>query len=195
MNKRNPVVDDIFGKAAKWQEEFETLRTIILGFPLAEELKWYQPCYTLQGKNVVLFHRFKEYCALLFFKGALLRDTRHLLATPGEHQAARQLRFTSLREVVKMKPVVKAYIQEAIELEKAGLKVKLKKTADFPVPEEFQKKLNEIPGLKTAFRALTPGRQRSYLFHFSRPKLAKTRLARVEKSMQQILSGKGLDDK
>jgi len=194
MNRKNPKVDSILRHEKKWREEFETLRTIVLDFDLTEELKWYQPCYALEGKNVVLMHGFKEYCALMFFKGALLKHPKRILATPGEHQAPRQIRFTSLREIVEMKPVLKAYIQEAIAVEKAGLKVKLKKTADFRVPDEFQKKLDEIPALKTAFRALTPGRQRGYNFHFSQPKLSKTREARVEKCMQQIFNGKGLND-
>jgi uncharacterized protein YdeI (YjbR/CyaY-like superfamily) len=190
----NPKVDTFLRKAKKWREEFEKLRSIILDFQFTEELKWGQPCYSLQKKNIVLIHGFKEYCALLFFKGALLKDPNRLLATPGQHQAARQIRFTNVREVVEMQPVLKAYIQEAIEVEKAGLKVKLKKTSDFKIPEEFQKKLDEIPALKTAFNALTPGRQRGYLFHFSRPKQSKTRETRVQKCMRQILAGKGLSD-
>jgi len=194
MNKRNPKVDSILRRATKWQEEFETLRTIVLDCQLNEDLKWYQPCYTLQGKNVVLIHGFKEFCALLFFKGALLKDPNRILVTPGQHQAARQIRFTNVREIVKMKPILKAYIHAAIEVEKAGLRVKLKKTADFKIPEEFQKKLDEVPALKTAFAALTPGRQRNYIFYFSQAKQSKTREARVEKCMQQIFSGKGLND-
>lgn len=194
MNKKNPKVDSLLRHEKKWREEFEILRTIVLDCGLAEDLKWYQPCYTLQKKNVVLIHGFKEYCALMFFKGALLKDPHRILATPGQHQAARQIRFTSVREIVKMEPTVRAYIEEAIAAEKAGLKVKLKKTADFSIPEEFQKKLDEVRALKTAFYALTPGRQRHYLFHFSQPKLSKTREARVEKCMCQILDGKGLDD-
>ena len=194
MNKRNPKVDSVLRRATKWQEEFETLRTIVLDCQLIEDLKWYQPCYTLQGKNVVLIHGFKEFCALLFFKGALLKDPNRILVTPGQHQAARQIRFTNIREIVKMKPILKAYIHEAIEVEKAGLRVRLKKTADFKIPEEFQKKLDEVPALKTAFAALTPGRQRNYIFYFSQAKQSKTREARVEKCMQQIFSGKGLND-
>jgi len=194
MNRRNLKVDAVLRRADKWQEEFEALRKIALDFPFTEELKWYQPCYTFEKKNVVLIHGFKEYCALLFFKGALLKDPRHILATPGQHQAARQIRFANLREIVKMKPAVKAYINEAIEVEKAGLKVKLKKTADFKIPEEFKDKLNEVPALKTAFEALTPGRQRGYIFHFSQPKQSQTREARVEKCTRQILDGKGLND-
>jgi uncharacterized protein YdeI (YjbR/CyaY-like superfamily) len=194
MHKTNPKVDSVWRQEKKWREEFEVLRTIAIAFNLTEELKWYQACYTLQGKNVVLIHGFKEYCALMFFKGALLRDPKRILVTPGQHQAARQIRFTNVREIVSMKPILKAYIHEAIEVEKAGLKVKLKKTADFKIPEEFQKKLDEVPALKTAFDALTPGRQRGYIFHFSQPKQSKTREARVEKCMQQIFNGKGLTD-
>lgn len=194
MNKKNPKVDGIFRQEKKWREEFEALRTIALDSELAEELKWYQACYTLQGKNVVLIHGFKEFCALMFFKGALLRDPNRILVTPGQHQSARQIRFTNFREIVRMKPIVKAYIREAIKMEKAGLKVKLKETADFTIPNEFQKKLDEIPGLTAAFRALTPGRQRQYIFHFSQPKQSKTRESRVEKCMHQILIGKGLND-
>lgn len=194
MNRPNPKVDGVLRRETKWREEFETLREIALDCGLDEGLKWYQPCYMLQRKNVVLIHGFKEYCALMFFKGALLKDPSRILVTPGQHQAARQIRFTSVREIVKMKPMVKSYIEEAIEVEKTGLKVKLKKTADFTIPEEFQKKLDELPALKTAFYALTPGRQRGYLFYFSQPKQSKTREARVEKCMQPIFSGKGLND-
>lgn len=194
MNKRNPKIDALLRQEKKWREEFETLRSIALDCELTEDVKWYQPCYTLEGRNVVLIHGFKEYCALMFFKGALLKDSRRILATPGQHQAARQIRFTNVREVEKMKAIVQAYIEEAIELEKAGVKVKLKKTADFKIPDEFQTKLDEMPALKSAFAALTPGRQRNYLFHFSQPKQSKTREERVERSMQRILNGKGLND-
>jgi uncharacterized protein YdeI (YjbR/CyaY-like superfamily) len=194
MNKKNPKVDAIWRQEKKWQDEFEKLRSIILDCQLTEELKWYQAGYTLEGKNVVLIHGFKEYCALMFFKGALLKDPKHLLATPGQHQSARQIRFTSMEEIVKMEPILRAYIHEAIEVEKKGLKVKLKKTSDLKIPDEFQTKLNEIPALKTAFAALTPGRQRNYIFHISQPKQSKTREARVEKCMPLILSGKGLND-
>ncbi|MFZ0731541.1 MAG: YdeI family protein [Candidatus Sulfotelmatobacter sp.] len=195
MNQRNPKVDAVLRHAAKWQEEFERLRSIALDCQLTEELKWYQPCYTFQGKNIMLIHGFKEYCALLFFKGVMLRDPKGILIQQTENvQAARQIRFTNLREIVKMKSTLKAYIQEAIEAEKAGVKVKLKKTSEFKVPEEFQAKLKELPALKTAFAALTPGRQRGYLYYFSQPKQSKTRQARVEKYMQQIFNGKGLDD-
>ncbi|HKT89283.1 MAG TPA: YdeI family protein [Candidatus Sulfotelmatobacter sp.] len=195
MNQRNPKVDAILRQAGKWQEEFETLRTIALDCQLTEELKWYQPCYTFEGKNIVLIHGFKEYCALLFFKGVLMRDPKGILIQQTENvQAGRQIRFTNLQQIVKMKPVLKSYIQEAIDIEKAGLKVKLKKTSEYKIPAEFQKKLKEISGLKTAFAALTPGRQRGYLYYFSQPKQSKTREARVEKYVQQIFNGKGLDD-
>jgi uncharacterized protein YdeI (YjbR/CyaY-like superfamily) len=195
MNKMNPKVDVFLSKAKKWQKEFEKLRTIVLDCGLNEELKWGQPCYTFQKKNIVLIHGFKEYCALLFFKGALLHDANGILIQQTENvQAARQIRFTNVREIVEMEPILKAYIYEAIEVEKAGLKVNFKKTTEFKIPEEFQKKLDKIPALKTAFDALTPGRQRGYIFYFSAPKQSKTRESRVEKCMQQILNGKGLND-
>ncbi len=195
MNKMNPKVDVFLSKAKMWQEEFEELRMIVLDCGLTEELKWGCPCYTFEKRNIVLIHGFKEYCALLFFKGALLNDANGILIQQTENvQAARQIRFTNVREIVKMKPILKAYIYEAIEVEKAGLKVNFKKTTEFKVPEEFQNKLDEIPALKTAFDALTPGRQRAYLFYFSQPKQSKTRESRVEKCMQQILIGKGLND-
>ena len=191
----NPKVDFFFNQAKKWQEEFEKLRMIILDCGLTEELKWGQPCYTLQNKNIVLMHGFKEYCALLFMKGALLNDSKGILIQQTENvQAARQIRFTNVREIVKMENILKAYIHEAIEVEKAGLKVNLKKTSEFKIPEEFQSKLDKSTALKTAFEALTPGRQRAYIFYFSQPKQSKTRESRVEKFMQQILDGKGLDD-
>jgi uncharacterized protein YdeI (YjbR/CyaY-like superfamily) len=195
MNKTNPKVDAVLRRTAKWREEFEALRSIVLACGLTEELKWYQPCYTLQGKNIVLMHGFKEYCALLFFKGVLLRDPKGILIQQTENvQAGRQIRFTSVQQIVHMKPILKSYILEAIEVEKSGAKVKLKKTSEYKAPEEFQKKLKESPALKTAFAALTPGRQRGYLYYFSQPKQSKTREARVEKYMQQIFNGKGLDD-
>ena len=195
MRGKNPGVDWYFNKAKTWREESEKLRTIILNCGLTEELRWGKPCYTFQKANIVLIHGFKEYCALLFFKGALLKDAKGILIQQTENvQAARQIRFTNVREIVKLKPILKAYIHEAIEVEKAGLKVNLKKTTEFKVPEEFQNKLDEIPALKTAFHALTPGRQRAYILHFSQPKLAKTRESRVEKSMRQILKGKGIND-
>jgi len=191
----NPKVDFFFSKANMWQEEFEKLRMIILDCQLTEELKWGVPCYTFQKKNIVLIHGFKEYCALLFFKGALLKDAKHILIQQTENvQAARQIRFTNVREIVKMVPILKAYIHEAIEVEKAGLKVNYKRTSEFIIPVEFQNKLDEIPALKTAFDALTPGRQRAYIFYFFQPKQSKTRDSRVEKCMQQILNGKGLND-
>ncbi|MEJ7737206.1 MAG: YdeI family protein [Chitinophagaceae bacterium] len=192
----NPKVDFYFSKGKKWQEELEKLRMIILDCQLTEELKWGVPCYTFQKSNIVLIHVFKEYCALLFFKGALLNDTNGILIQQTKNtQAGRQIRFTNVREIVKLKPILKGYIYEAIEVEKAGLKVNFKKTAAFIIPEEFQNKLDEIPTLKTAFDALTPGRQRAYMLHFSAPKQSKTRESRIEKCMRQILNGKGLDDR
>jgi uncharacterized protein YdeI (YjbR/CyaY-like superfamily) len=193
--KMNPKVDWYFNKAEKWQEEVEKLRTIALDCHLTEELKWGCPCYTFQDNNIVLIHVFKEYCALLFFKGALLDDPNGILVQQTENvQAARQIRFAEIREIFHLEPVVKAYIYEAIEVEKAGLKVPLKKTAEFAMPEEFQNKLDGNPALKTAFDALTPGRQRGYLLYFSSAKQSKTRHSRIEKYMPQILLGKGLDD-
>ena len=191
----NPKVDEYLRKAKRWQKEFEKLRMIILDCGLTEELKWGCPCYTFEKSNIVLIHGFKEYCALLFFKGALLKDPKGILIQQTENvQAGRQIRFTNAREIVKMKTVLKAYVHEAIEVEKAGLKVKYKKTSEFKIPEEFQNTLDETPALKRAFDALTPGRQRAYLFYFSQPKQSKTRSARIEKSMDQILNGKGLND-
>src|SRR6267142_4786790 len=196
MNSMNPKVDFYFNKAKKWQEELEQLRTIVLDCGLTEELKWGVPCYTFEKRNIVLIHGFKEYCALLFVKGALLNDAKGILIQQTKNvQAARQIRFTNVQEIVKMKPILKAYIYEAIEVEKAGLKVPLKKTTEFKLPEEVQNKLDKIPALKTAFNALTPGRQRAYILYFSQPKQSKTRESRVEKCMQQILNGKGLDDR
>lgn len=191
----NPKVDFYFSKANKWQEEIRKLREIILDCGLSEELKWGVPCYTFGKSNIVLIHDFKEYCALLFFKGALLEDADGILVQQTQNvQAARQIRFTNIGQIMEMESAVKAYIYQAIEVEKAGLKVPLKKAAEFIIPEEFQKKLDESPALKTAFYALTPGRQRGYILYFSSPKQSKTRESRVEKYMQQILSGKGLDD-
>ncbi len=195
MNKMNPKVDVYISKCDKWQEELEKLRMILLDCQLTEELKWSVACYTLQKSNIVLMHVFKEYCALLFVKGALLKDPNDILIQQTKNvQAGRQIRFTNVREIVEMEPILKAYIDEAIEVEKAGLKVDYKKTTEYEVPEEFQRKLNEIPALKTAFEALTPGRQRAYILYFSAPKQSKTRESRVEKSMQQILNGGGLND-
>lgn len=191
----NPKVNFFFNKAKQWQEEYEKLRLICLDCGLTEELKWGCPCYTFQNGNIVLIHGFKEYCALLFFKGALLNDPNGILIQQTKDvQSARQIRFTDIREIVDLEPIVKAYVYEAVEVEKAGLKVELKKTSEYTVPEEFQSKLDHIPALKIAFEALTPGRQRGYLFYFSQPKQSKTREARVEKCILQILDGKGLDD-
>jgi len=195
MNTMNPEVDFYFTKEKKWKAEIEQLRTIALDCMLNEELKWGCPCYTFQKSNVVLIHVFKEYCAFLFFKGALLQDANGILIQQTENvQAARQARFTSLKEIVALAPVLKAYIYEAIEVEKAGLKVPLKKTKEYEVSEEFEKELKKNAKLKKAFEALTPGRQRGYLLHFSQPKLAKTRESRIEKSIPQIMDGKGLND-
>ena len=194
-SKMNPKVDEFLSKAKKWQVEFEKLRIILLDCTLTEEFKWGKPCYTFQESNVVLIHGFKEYCALLFINGALLKDANGILIQQTENvQAGRQIRFTNAREIAEMEPILKAYIYEAIEVEKAGLKVNLKKNTELIFPEEFQNKLDEIPALKTAFDALTPGRQRAYSLYFSAPKQSKTRESRVEKCMQQILNGKGLDD-
>jgi uncharacterized protein YdeI (YjbR/CyaY-like superfamily) len=190
----NTKADFYFNKG-KWQKETQQLRKIVLDCDLKEELKWGCPCYTFEGKNIVLIHVFKEYCALLFFKGALLNDPENILIQQTENvQSARQIRFTNLKEIVKMAQVIKGYIYQAVEVEEAGLKVPLKKTKDFTVPEELQDKLNEMPSLKTAFESLTPGRQRAYIFYFSQPKQSKTREARVEKYLPKILDGKGLDD-
>ncbi|SHM13668.1 YdeI/OmpD-associated family protein [Mucilaginibacter sp. OK098] len=195
MNGTNPKVDFFFNKAKKWQEELEQLRMIALNCGLTEELKWGCPCYTFQKSNIVLIHAFKEYCAFLFFKGALLNDADGILIQQTENvQAARQARFTDISEIVEQQSALKAYIYEAIEVEKAGLKVEFKKTEEFTIVEEFQYKLERIPALKTAFEALTPGRQKGYLLHFSQAKQSKTREARVEKYIPQILDGKGLDD-
>ena len=195
MNRMNSKVDFFFNKASQWKEEFEQLRMIILDCGLAEELKWGQPCYTFQGKNIILIHGFKEYCAVLFFKGALLNDPENILIQQTANvQAGRQVRFTGVKEIVKRAPVLKAYIYEAIEVEKAGLKVKLKKTSDYNMPGEFKNKLDKNPALKIAFNELTPGRQRAYLFYFSQPKQSKTRESRIEKYMKRILEGKGLND-
>ncbi|MHB9148011.1 MAG: YdeI/OmpD-associated family protein [Candidatus Amoebophilus sp.] len=191
----NPKVDAYLSKSKKWQEELEKLIMIILDCQLTEELKWGIPCYMFQKSNIVVMHAFKEYCALLFFKGALLNDDNGILIKPGKNtQAGRQIRFTNGCEIVEVELILKAYIYESIEVEKAGLKVNYKKTTEFIIPEEFQNKLDEIPALKTAFDALTPGRQRAYILYFSAPKQSKTRQSRVEKCMQQILNGKGLND-
>jgi uncharacterized protein YdeI (YjbR/CyaY-like superfamily) len=192
----NPKVDAYLSRAKKWREEMEKLRAIVIGCRLTEELKWGKPCYTFQESNVVLIIGFKEHCALLFCKGALLKDANGILIKPGENtQAARQLRFTNVREIVKMTPILKAYLHEAIEVEKAGLEVNYIKNTELIFPEEFQNKLDENPASKAAFKALTPGRQRAYNIYFSAPKQSKTRMSRVEKCMPQILDGKGLNDR
>jgi uncharacterized protein YdeI (YjbR/CyaY-like superfamily) len=191
----NPKVDAFLTKAKKWQPEFKKLRSIILDCHLTEELKWGQPCYTFQDSNIVLIHGFKEYCAILFIKGALLKDTKGVLIRQTENvQAGRQIRFTSVQEIEKMETTLKAYINEAIEVEKAGLKVDFKKDTALVFPGEFQTALDKNPDLKTAFNALTPGRQRAYNFFFSAPKQSKTRESRIEKCIPQILKGKGLND-
>jgi len=193
MKRMNPKVDGYITRAKKWREETKKLRMILLDCGLTEELKWGKPCYTFRESNVVIIQGFKEYCALLFCKGALLEDAKGILIQQTENmQAVRQIRFTNVREIVA--PVLKAYVRAAIEVEKAGLEVTYKKTSDFKIPEELQNKLNEIPALKTAFEALTPGRQRGYILYFSGAKQSKTRESRVEKCMPQILKGKGLND-
>lgn len=195
---RNPRLDGFFLKSAeakRWQAEYEALRRIILDCQLTEELKWMHPCYTFEGKNIVLIHGFKEFCAVLFIKGSLLKDPHSILVKQTENvQAGRQVRFTNLQEVLALEPALKEYILEAIEVERAGLKVEYRKPTEFTVPEEFQSRLDLMPDLQAAFTALTPGRQRGYLLYFAQPKQAKTRAARVEKCIEQILTGKGLDD-
>ena len=191
----NPKVDWYFEKEKKWQNEIRKLRTIALDCDLVEELKWGCPCYTFEKRNIVLIHVFKEYCAFLFFKGALLKDPKGILIQQTEHvQAARQIRFTNVQEIVKLEKTLKAYIYEAAKVEASGLKVDYKKTSDFKIPDEFQKQLNKNRALKTAFNSLTPGRQRAYLFYFSSAKQSKTRESRIEKYLPKILEGKGLDD-
>jgi uncharacterized protein YdeI (YjbR/CyaY-like superfamily) len=195
MKRMNSKVDGFLRKAKKWGEEFAKLRTVCLDCGLTEELKWGKPCYTYQKSNIVLIPGFKEYCALLFFKGALLKDAKAILVQQTENvQAARQIRFTNVREIVEMEPILRAYIKEAIEVEKAGLEVGYKKTSEFVIPEEFQNRLDKSPILKAAFDALTPGRQRGYILCFSAAKQSKTRESRVDKCVQQILDGKGLND-
>ncbi len=195
MNTMAANVDDFFSKAKKWQEEFKKLRTIALDSPLTEELKWGKPCYTYQNSNIVLIHGFKEYCALLFINGALLQDPQGILVQQTKNvQAARQIRFTNLEEIVELEPTIRAYLIEAIEVEKSGLKVDYKQTTEFTMPEEFQIQLDQDSVLKTAFQSLTPGRQRAYLLYFASPKQSKTRVSRIEKYRGQILNGKGLND-
>lgn len=194
-SKMNPKVDQFLKEEEQWREEFTKLRGIILDCGLTEELKWGKPCYALGGRNVALIHGFKEYCAILFMKGALLKDAEGVLVQQTENvQAARQIRFTSVQEIAGMEGILKAYIKEAIKVEKAGLEVTYKKTSEFDMPEEFQRKLREMPALKTAFEALTPGRQRGYILYFSGARQSQTREARIEKCVDQILDGKGLND-
>jgi uncharacterized protein YdeI (YjbR/CyaY-like superfamily) len=194
-SKANPKVDAFIASAKKWQEEFKKLRSILLDSELTEEFKWGGPCYTFQGKNVVIINGLKESCALAFFKGALLKDVHGVLTRPGEHtQSGRWFKFASLREIAEMRSILKAYIREAIEVEKSGLKLKLRKTSDLKFPEELQIVLDEFPDFKAAFERLTPGRQRAYIYHFAAPKQSKTRESRVQKFMPQILKGKGLLD-
>lgn len=193
--RTNPKVDEFIGKSKKWKKEYEKLRELALEFDLTEEYKWMHPCYTLQNKNILLIHGFKEYCAILFIKGSLMKDAHGILIQQTEKvQAGRQIRFTNVQEITAKESILKAYIQEAIDIEKAGLQVEFKKHEEYAIPEELQNKFDEIPTLKPAFEALTPGRQRAYLFYFSAPKQSKTRVSRVEKYMQQILNGKGLND-
>ncbi len=192
----NSDVDFFFDKEGQWQQEYARLRTLLLSCGLTEELKWGVPCYTYQSHNIVLIHGFKEYCALLFHKGVLLSDTDHILIQQTENvQSARQVRFTSLDDILMRETTLKAYVYEAIEVEKAGLKVPLKKTAEYPVPEELEQAMHDNPELKAAFEALTPGRQRGYLLHFSQPKQSKTRTSRIEKCLPKILEGKGYNDR
>ncbi|MBP1950814.1 YdeI/OmpD-associated family protein [Virgibacillus litoralis] len=192
-NRTNPKVDDFLSKAEKWKEEYEKLRSIVLDCELTEELKWNLPCYTFQKSNIVIIQGFKEYCAIMFFKGTLLNDSNGILVRPGENsQAQRQIRFTNVQEIAAMETILKAYIYDAIEVEKAGLEVK--KKTEFKIPEELENKFDESPALKTAFEDLTPGRQRAYIIYFSKAKQSKTRESRIEKYIHQILNGKGLND-
>lgn len=195
MNKTNPKVDEYLSKASKWQNEMKQLRSIVLSCAVTEELKWGKPCYTFEGSNVVLIIGFKNYCALLFCKGALLKDPKGILVQPTENtQAARQIRFTSAQEIARLEPALKAYVKEAVAVQKAGLEVAYKKPSEFKVPEELQNKFGQMPALKTAFNALTPGRQRAYVLYFSGAKQSITREARIAKCAKQILAGKGLND-
>ncbi|MEN2768466.1 YdeI/OmpD-associated family protein [Ornithinibacillus xuwenensis] len=194
-SRLNSKVDEYLSKASKWREEFVKLRKIMLDCELTEEFKWKHPCYTFQNKNIVLIHGFKEYCALLFHKGALLRDTHKILIQQTENvQAARQIRFTNVQQIEELETILKSYIREAIEIEKAGLEVEFKKNTEIVIPEELQRKFDELPELKSAFEALTPGRQRAYTLYVSKAKQSKTRESRVEKYVQKILDGKGLND-
>jgi uncharacterized protein YdeI (YjbR/CyaY-like superfamily) len=196
MNQTNLKADALFNKAKKWQEEMKELRAIVLDCQLTEEIKWYQPCYTFENNNVVIISAFKEYCALNFFKGALIKDPEGVLIAPSENvQSGRQMRFISVDQIIEMEPIIKAYLSEAIEVEKAGLKVEYKQTSEYEFPEELQQKLDENPALKKAFESLTPGRQRGYLLYFSAPKQSKTRAARIDKYTERIFNGKGLNDR
>lgn len=195
MKKTNATVDVIIKSAKTWQKEMKELRRIVLDCGLTEELKWGWPCYTSEDRNIVLIHAFKEYCALLFFKGALLKDAKGLLVQQTKNtQSARQLRFESLEEIRTRETTTKSYIKEAVKVERAGLKVKLKKTSEYAIPDEFQSRLLENHALRTAFNGLTPGRQRGYILHFSSAKQSATRASRVEKAIPKILDGMGLDD-
>lgn len=194
-SKLNPKVEEFLSKEEKWKVEFEKLREIVLDCKLTEDFKWMHPCYTYDKKNVVLIHGFKEYCALLFHKGALLKDTHGILIQQTENvQAARQIRFTNTQEIEELEPILKEYIKAAIEVEKAGLEVELKKHEEYDIPEELQTKFDEDPAFKNAFEALTPGRQRAYIFNFAQPKQSKTRTTRIEKNVERIMRGKGLTD-
>lgn len=196
MSKKNPAVEACFSDTEKWHKEFKKLRTIIHGFPLAEELKWGKPCYTFNGSNLLIIQGFKEYCALMFCKGALLKDAQGQLVAPGENtQSARQMRFTEARQIKELEPVLKAYIEEAIAAEQAGLKVEFKKSTNLVYPAELQQKLDENPAFKAAFEALTPGRRRAYNLHFSQARQSATRASRIEKCLPDILRGKGLNDR
>ncbi|MBC1576560.1 YdeI/OmpD-associated family protein [Listeria seeligeri] len=191
----NPKVDEFLNKPSNWQAEFKALRRIAIEFGLTEEFKWGKPCYALNGSNVFLIHGFKEYCALLFMKGALIGDPENILIQQTENvQAARQIRFTNLQQIIDMESVLKSYIQNAIDVEAAGLKVEMKRDKEFPIPEELQTRFDELPAFKEAFEALTPGRQRAYLLYFGSPKQSKTRVSRIEKCQEQIFDGLGLND-
>lgn len=191
----NSTCNQYFDKLQNWKEEFEKLRAIFLEFNLNEELKWGKPCYTLDGSNIAILQGFKNYCAILFVKGALIKDSNGILVKPGENtQAARQIRFTNVKEITEMQTILKNYINDAIDIEKSGQEVKLKDVKEYTIPDEFQNKLNEMPSLKTAFEALTPGRQKAYIIYFSEPKQSKTRESRIEKHISKILNKKGLND-
>lgn len=195
-NKMNPKVDAFVGRATMWLEETEKLREILLDCGLTEELKWGKPCYTSQGRNIVIIQGFKAYLALLFFKGYMLQDPHGILVKTGENtKVGRQIRFNDTQEIVELEPILRAYIAEAIEVEQSGVKEDIIKETHLDIPEEFQNKLDENPALKAAFEALTPGRQRAYVYYFSAPMQSKTRESRVDKCTQQILDGKGLNDR